>query len=199
MTITTAKRFTIAEFDRLAELGFFSEDDRVELINGEIIPMVSKGKPHSVCSTRLYRELFKLVGERGILRGQEPIIISEYSQPEPDFVIAQNRDDDYLGAHPIPTDILLLIEISDSSLKYDQEVKLPIYAQADICDYWIFNLVDNCLECYSEAYQDLQGKFGYRRKLIFLPNESVHLPCFPELFLNLSKVFPGQIIRDNTN
>ncbi|MBP5973167.1 Uma2 family endonuclease [Brasilonema sp. CT11] len=192
MTITTAKRFTISEYDRLAELGFFSEDDRVELINGEIIPMVSKGRPHSVCETRLFRELFKLVGERGTLRGQEPIIILNHNQPEPDLVIAQNRDDDYLSAHPSPADILLLIEIADSSLKYDQEVKLPIYAEAGISDYWIFNLVDNCLECYSEPYQDLQGKFGYRKKLIFLPNESVFLPCFPDLSLDLSKVFPKQ-------
>lgn len=191
MTITTARRFTIAEFDRLAELGFFGEDDRVELINGEIIPMVSKGTPHSVCSTRLFRELFKLIGERGTLRGQEPIIIPEYSQPEPDFVIAQNREDDYLSSHPTPDDILLLIEISDSSLKYDQEVKLPIYAEAGVCDYWIFNLVDNCLECYSEPYQHLQGKFGYRRKLIVLLNESVDLPCFSHLSLDLSKVFPS--------
>ncbi|NMG19360.1 Uma2 family endonuclease [Brasilonema bromeliae] len=192
MTITTAKRFTIAEYERLAELGFFREDERVELINGEIIPMVSKGRPHSVCETRLFRELFKLVGERGTLRGQEPIIIFNYNQPEPDFVIAQNRDDDYLSAHPSPVDILLLIEIADSSLKYDQEVKLPIYAQAGISNYWIFNLVGNSLECYSESYQDLQGKFGYRRKLIVLPNESVCLPCFPDLSLDLSKVFPQQ-------
>jgi Uma2 family endonuclease len=193
MTITTAKHFTIAEFDRLAELGFFGEDDRVELINGEIIPMVSKGKRHSVCETRLERELYKLVGERATLRGQQPIIIPDYNEPEPDRVIVKNREDDYLSAHPIPIDILLLIEISDSSLKYDQEVKLPIYAEAGIFDYWIFNLVDNYLECYSEPYQDLQGKFGYRRKLIFLPNESVNLPYFSDFSLDLSKVFPKKV------
>ena len=188
--LTTAKRFTIAEYDRLAELGFFSEDDGVELIRGEIISMVSKGKPHSVCETRLARELFKLVGERATLRGQQPIIIPDHSEPEPDEVIVKNRDDDYLGDHPSSADILLLIEISDSSLKYDQEVKLPLYAEAGISDYWIFNLVDNCLESYSEPYQDLQGKCGYRRKVIFLLNESVNLPCFLDLFLDLSKVFP---------
>ncbi|MEI2577956.1 Uma2 family endonuclease [Scytonema sp. PRP1] len=193
MTITTAKRFTIAEYDRLAKLGFFSEDDRVELINGQIILMVSKGKPHSVCETRLARELYKLVGERATLRGQQPIIIREYSEPEPDSVIVKNREDDYLSTHPHPDDILLLIEISDSSLKYDQEVKLPIYAEAGVSDYWIFNLVDNCLECYNEPYQDLQGKFGYRRKFIFLPNESVNFSCFPDLSLDLSKVFPKKL------
>ncbi|AFZ27408.1 hypothetical protein Cylst_5386 [Cylindrospermum stagnale PCC 7417] len=191
MTVVTAKRFTISEYHRLAELGFFEENDRVELIKGEIIQMVAKGRPHSVCNTRLYRELFKIVVEKATIRGQEPIIISDNSEPEPDLAIVQNHPDDYLANHPSPADILLLIEIADSSLKYDQEVKLPLYAEAGISDYWIFNLLNKCLECYSEPYQDSQGKFGYRRKLIFLPNESVNLPSFPDLVLDLSKVFPG--------
>lgn len=193
MTTVLTKRFTIAEYDRLAELGFFNEDDRVELIRGEIISMVSKGKPHSVCETRLERELFKLVGERATLRGQQPIIISDYSEPEPDRVIVKNRPDDYLSNHPTPNDILLLIEIADSSLKYDQEVKLPLYAEAGIADYWIFNLVENQLEYYSEPLHDFQGKFGYRKKLIYLANESAYLPCFPDLVLDLSKIFPPKM------
>jgi Uma2 family endonuclease len=191
MSLTTAKRFTIAEYHRLAELGFFEENDRVELIKGEIIQMAAKGTPHSVCETRLERELYKLVCDRATLRGQQPITLSNNSEPEPDRVIAKNRDDDYLANHPIPSDILLLIEIADSSLKYDQEEKLPVYAKAGISDYWIFNLVNNYLESYTEPYKDLQGKFGYRRKLIFLQNESVSLPYFPDLVLDLSKVFPG--------
>jgi Uma2 family endonuclease len=191
MSLSTAKRFTIFEYHRLIELGFFGEDDRVELIKGEIVNMVAKGKPHSVCGTRLYRELFKLVKEQGTLRSQDPITISDNSEPEPDLVIVRNRADDYLANHPTPSDILLLIEIADSSLKYDQQEKLPLYAEAGIADYWIFNLVDNYLECYSEPYQASQGKFGYRRKVIFLPNESVNLPNFHDLVLDLSKVFPG--------
>ncbi|BAY65266.1 hypothetical protein NIES22_53690 [Calothrix brevissima NIES-22] len=190
MSLTTAKRFTIAEYHRLAELGFFKEGERVELINGEIINMAAKGTPHSVCLTRLSRELFQLVKEQGTIRTQDPITIADNSEPEPDLVIARNRSDDYLANHPTPSDILLLIEIADSSLKYDQEVKLPLYAEAGISDYWIFNLVDNYLECYSEPYQATQGKFGYRRKVIFLANESVNLPNFHDLVLELSKIFP---------
>ncbi|WP_017655926.1 Uma2 family endonuclease [Fortiea contorta] len=190
MSLTTAKRFTVAEYHRLAELGFFGEDDRFELINGEIVNMVAKGTSHSVCETRLEKELYKLVGDRAILRGQQPITLLDYSEPEPDRVIAKNRDDDYLENHPRPSDILLLIEVADSSLKYDQETKLAIYAQAGITDYWIFNLIDNYLECYSDPYQTLHNKFGYRRKLIFLSNESVNLPNFPDLVLDLAKVFP---------
>ncbi|ABA21927.1 Protein of unknown function DUF820 [Trichormus variabilis ATCC 29413] len=191
MSIATTKRFTVAEYHRLIELGFFAENDRFELITGEIVQMTYKGKPHAVCETRLERELYKLVGDMATLRGQQPITLSNYSEPEPDRVIVKNRDDDYLTSHPNAVDILLLIEIADSSLKYDQEIKLPVYAEAGIVDYWIFNLVDKCLECYSEPYQDLQGRFGYRSKLVYLPNESVNLPIFSDLVLNLSKVFPS--------
>ena len=191
MTLATAKRFTITEYHRLADLDFFTEDDRVELIKGEIIKMAAKGKAHSVCNTRLYRELFKLLEEKVTIRGQEPIIIND-SEPEPDLTIVKNTPDDYFLNHPIPSDIFLIIEVADSSLKYDQEVKLFLYSEAGISDYWIFNLMDYYLECYSDPYQDLQGKFGYRHKSIILPNESVKLPFFPELILDLTKVFPGK-------
>jgi len=192
MTLTTTKRFTITEYHRLADLDFFTADDRIELIKGEIIKMAAKGKAHSVCNTRLYKELFKLLEEKATIRGQEPIIITNNSEPEPDLVIVKNRPDDYFLNHPTPSDIFLVIEVADSSLKYDQEIKLPLYAEAGISDYWIFNLIAYHLECYSEPYQDLQGTFGYRHKSITLPNESVKLPSFPELILDLTKVFPGK-------
>ncbi|MBE9201627.1 MULTISPECIES: Uma2 family endonuclease [unclassified Nodularia (in: cyanobacteria)] len=190
MSLSTAKRFTIDEYHRLAELSFFTEDDRVELIEGEIVQMVAKSTAHSVCETLLFRELIKLVADSALVRNQQPIIISQHSEPEPDLTIVRNVDDNYLSAHPQPSDILLVIEVADSSLKYDQEIKLPIYAKAAITNYWIFNLVDNYLECYSEPYQDFQDKFGYRCKLIFLPNETVNLSVFPDLVLDLSQVFP---------
>jgi Uma2 family endonuclease len=191
MTLVTTKRFTIAEYHRLAELDFFREDERVELIKGEIIEMAAKGKSHSTFNRRLIRELTQLLGNRATLQNQDPISIPPNSEPEPDLAILRNRADDYFIDHPTPSDILLLIEISNSTLKYDQEVKLPLYAEAAISDYWIFNLVNNILECYSEPYQDSQGNFDYRRKLILLPNESVKLPHFPDLVLDLSKVFPS--------
>ena len=191
MTIITTKQFTIDEYNRLAELGFFHEDDRVELIKGEIIPMAAKGTLHSTFSRRLIRELSKLITNQATLQSQDPIIIPPNSEPEPDIAILKNKDDDYLNSHPAAQDLLLLIEIADSSLKYDQEVKLPLYAEAGITDYWIFNLIENCLETYNQPFQDLQGKFGYRRKVIFLPNETVNLPCFSELALDLSNIFPS--------
>lgn len=117
MSIAQAKRFTLDEYHRLIELGFFDEDDHIELIDGEIIEMVSKGRPHETCLRRLWKELPKLVGDRATLQSQAPVTLPPNSEPEPDFAILQNRADDYLSAHPAPTDVLLVIEVSDSSLE----------------------------------------------------------------------------------
>ncbi len=191
MLPVTTKRFTLADYHRLIKLGFLTEDDRVELIRGELVQMAAKGTSHSVCNSKLVRELEKLIGDRAVIRGQEPIILSTDSEPEPDIVIARGQPDDYLSNHPYAADILLVIEVSDSSLEYDQSVKLSLYAEEQIQNYWIFNLVANQLERYSQPYCDAQGKFGYRVKQIVLRNESVPLPGFPELSLDLNHVFPG--------
>jgi len=192
MTAVTAKRFSIAEYHRLAELGFFEPDDRVELIRGEIIKMAAQGRFHSVCNTLLVEELIILLARRARLRVQEPIILSTDSAPEPDVVIAR-RSENYLSSHPVAADILLVIEVSDSTLKYDQRTKLSLYAESGISDYWIFNLVDIQLEMYSEPDQKQTGSFDNRVKRVVLPNEVVVIPCFPDLSLDLSAVFPGQV------
>jgi Uma2 family endonuclease len=192
MAAPTLKRFTLAEYHRLAELGFLGEDDLVELIHGQIVEMAAKVTAHEVCLTRLLRELIKLVSDRATLRSQSPLILPPDSEPEPDFTIVQNRADDYLSSHPGAADVLLVIEVADSSLSYDQEVKLPLYAEADISDYWIFNLVENHLEVYSEPYQDLKGKYGYGIKRIILPNQAIILPYFPNIKQAVNKgwLFP---------
>lgn len=191
MTIVTPKRFTITEYHRLIELGFLTESDRVGLIRGELMQMAAKGTHHSVCNTKLYQELYKLIKDKAVVRGQEPIILKSDSEPEPDVVIARGQADDYLSNHALPEDILLVIEVSDSTLKYDQNTKLELYAEAQISEYWIINLLANQLEGYSQPYQDAQGNFGYRIKQIYLSNESVTLPGFLDLSLKLVRVFPG--------
>lgn len=197
MTSIQVKSFTLEEYHQLTEIGFFKEDDscarrrhHIQLINGELIEMVSKGRAHETCLRNLLRELPKMIGDRGTLQSQAPITIPPKSEPEPDFAIIKNRDDNYLSSHPEGTDILLVIEVADSSIDYDQKVKIPLYAKAGIVDYWIFNLLDNYLECYSEPYQNKQGQFGYANRRIVLPNQVISLPCFPDLSLDLSKVFP---------
>ncbi|MCE2719815.1 MAG: Uma2 family endonuclease [Dolichospermum sp.] len=197
MTRIQVKSFTLEEYHQLTEIGFFKEDDscarrrhHIQLINGELIEMVSKSRAHETCLRNLLRELPKMIGDRGTLQSQAPITIPPKSEPEPDFAIIKNRDDNYLSSHPQGTDILLVIEVADSSIDYDQKVKIPLYAKAGIVDYWIFNLLDNCLECYSEPYQNKSGEFGYANRRIVLPNQAISLPCFPDLSLDLSKVFP---------
>ena len=191
MTAVTAKRFSIAEYHRLGELGFFAPDERVELIRGEIIIMAAKGRLHSVCNSLLLEELVILLARRARLRVQEPIILSDDSEPEPDVVIARNRDDNYLSSHPEPADIFLVIEVSDSTLKYDRTTKLALYAEAGISNYWIFNLVDRQLEMHSEPYQKQNGSYSYQLQRVVLPNQTVVIPGFPELSLDLSLVFPA--------
>ncbi|MCC3472724.1 MAG: Uma2 family endonuclease [Microcoleus sp. PH2017_13_LAR_U_A] len=173
MTAVTAKRFSIAEYHRLAELGFFEFDNRFELIRGEIIKMAAKGRLHSVCNSMLFGELYVLMARRACVRGQEPIILPTDSEPEPDVVIARSRSDNYVSSHPESADILLVIEV--------------------FADYWIFNLVDIQLEMHSEPYQKQRGGFDYRVKRVVLPNEVVVIPGFPELSLDLSAVFPAQM------
>ena len=193
MTAVTAKRFSIAEYHRLAEMGFFESDNRFELIRGEIIKMAAKGTFHSVCNSLLLKKLYPLLEERAIVRGQEPIILPTDSEPEPDVVIARSRSDNYVSSHPEPADILLVIEVSDSTLKYDRRTKLSLYAESGISDYWIFNLVDIQLEMHSEPYQKQKGGFDYRVKRVGLSNEVVVIPGFPDLSLDLSAVFPAQM------
>lgn len=202
MSIVTPKRFTIDEYHRLIELGFFKESDRIELIRGELIQMVAKGTPHTVCGSILCRQLDRLLGDRAVIRGQDPITLPNQSEPEPDVamsndkplcVYASGKDEDYLAHHPYPEDIFLVIEISDSTLEYDQTIKLEIYAEAGISNYWIVNLNARQLERYSQTYQNAQGKFNYLSKQISLPDQSVTIPGFDDVLLNLSRIFPTVI------
>ncbi|MEH2357816.1 Uma2 family endonuclease [Nostoc sp.] len=199
MNAVTPKRFAIAEYHQLIELGFLTEGDRIELIREELIQMTAKGTPHTVCSSILCRQLDRLLGDvwrqaasrlRAVIRGQDPITLPNQSEPEPDVVIAKGRDEDYLAHHPYPEDILLVIEISDKTIDYDQTIKLSLYAEAGICHYWIVNLPARQLERHSQPYQNAQNKFSYLSKQISLSNQSAAIPGFEDALLDLSRLFP---------
>ncbi|MBL1175569.1 Uma2 family endonuclease [Pantanalinema sp. GBBB05] len=192
MSSVMTKRFTVDDYHRLIELGFIKEGDRIELIRGELVQMVAKGTSHSSCNTRLLYELLPLLGDRAIVRHQDPVTLPRHSEPEPDFAIVKVRSDRYRSAHPQPKDILLIIEVSDSTLTYDQTTKLSVYAEHQIPDYWIVNLVANQLECYSQPYRTPSDEYGYRLKQIALPNETIALPSFEDLRLNLAAVLDTQ-------
>jgi len=190
--LVQTKRFTIAEYHHLEEMEFFN-GDRTELIRGEILSMAAKGTKHTVCCSNFLRELATLINGRAVLRCQDPIFLPPNSEPEPDFAIVRDRDDNYLTGHPTPDDILLVIEISDSSLNYDRDVKGAMYAESGIENYWIFNLLDNRLEAYSEPYCDVQGNGTYAQRKYVLSHQAIALPSFDNLAIELNKIFPSSI------
>ncbi|MEO1670959.1 MAG: Uma2 family endonuclease, partial [Cyanobacteria bacterium J06631_2] len=157
VAVTRKKLFTIDEYHKLVDIGFFTENDRIELIRGEIVEMAPKRTPHSVCNSILWKRLYELIGRQAEIRVQEPITLPSNSEPEPDVIIARKKDDNYLAAHPTVEDIILVIEISDSTLKYDRETKLSLYAEAGINNYWIVNLVDRNLEVYRNPFSNGGG------------------------------------------
>jgi Uma2 family endonuclease len=188
MTTVKTKLFSIDEYHRLIDLGVFTAADRIELIKGQLVEMSPKGTAHSVSCSVLYRELSSLLS--GVaLRCQEPITLPD-SEPEPDIIIARGREADYLDRHPSPTDIIVAIEISDSTLGYDRSTKLSLYAENNISNYWIVNLVDRQLESYSQPYQKPNGEYGYLSQQIYLADRSIQLPESAGILLELDRIFP---------
>ncbi len=153
MTTITADRlppthdFTVEAYHRMGEAGLF-EAQRVELIAGKIYDMSPISPKHASTVKRLANLLRAMLGEAYLLSVQDPVRIAEHSEPEPDLAILRQRDDYYAESHPGPEDILLIIEIADSSLEKDRTLKLPLYAEAGIPELWIVNLPDQQLERY---------------------------------------------------
>jgi Uma2 family endonuclease len=164
------KRFTLEEYDRLTDLGFFN-GDRVELIHGDLVQMASQGTAHIFCCQRLNKQLV-LTLENEIVQCQAPIILLPYSEPEPDFAILVAGADGKQAADKV----LFVIEVSDSSLEYDRRTKGPMYAEALIPHYWIFNVLDKQVECLSQPQQNAQGRWAYGAQQIILPNQMLALP-----------------------
>jgi Uma2 family endonuclease len=183
------KRFTLEDYAKLTQIGFFKEDDRIELIRGELIEMAAKGTKHTVCCQRLLKVLPRLLAD-GILRCQDPVQLLAGSEPEPDFAIVRDRSDDYLDSHPGASDILLIIEVADSSIHYDRTYKGSLYAEAGIEHYWIFNVLDIQLEVLTQPFQKANGDFAYRSQQIYSQNQSIDLPNPLTGTIDLSQILP---------
>jgi Uma2 family endonuclease len=136
-------KFTVDEFQRMGEVGLFNEDDRVELIDGELIRMNPIGHGHAGRVKLLNHSLALQLGERAVVSVQDPIQIRPRGQPQPDLMVLRPRADFYSTSHPTAADVLLLIEVADSSVDYDLHTKAAIYAQAGIADYWVVDLVES--------------------------------------------------------
>lgn len=173
----------VDEYHSMAEAGILTSADKVELLNGEIIRMSPIGSKHAGCVNRLNRIFFKLLGDEVTICIQNPIAISNFSEPEPDVLLCRYDPNDYEDGHPTPEDILLLIEVSDSTLELDKEIKAPLYAEAGVPVVWIINLQKKEVEVYEQP----KGK-DYQSKTIFSGDTTLIIPGL-ELHLPLTQIF----------
>lgn len=134
------RRFTVDEYEQMGHVGILREDDRVELLEGEIVRMTPIGPTHASVVDRLTRLLVQSLGDRAIVRVQNPIRLGHHSEPQPDLVVARHRDDFYATRHPDAADALLIIEVSDSSLAIDRGVKVPLYGRAGVTEVWLVDV-----------------------------------------------------------
>jgi Uma2 family endonuclease len=145
------RRFTRAEYLRMADAGILHEDDRVELIEGEIVQMTPIGRRHAACVAELTRLLVPAVGQRALLWPQNPITLPNETEPQPDIVLLRPRADRYLQDDAHPDDVILLIEVADTSHRYDRLVKLPLYGRAGVPEVWIVDLPGEAIEVYRDV------------------------------------------------
>ena len=169
-------RFSVEEFNKLGEAGIFAEDDRVELLDGEIIVMSPNGVQHAGVVMRLTSVLPRKLGDRVLLNPQNPTVVDKFSEPQPDIMLLVPRADFYSSRHPGPEDIVLLIEVSDTTLAYDRGRKLRKYAESSIAEFWIVNLKKMTIEQYREP-----SSTKYEAARIFNRGEKITVAAFPDV------------------
>jgi Uma2 family endonuclease len=150
-------RFTADEYHRMAQTGILTEEDRVELLDGEIIQVTPIGPRHANCVDQLNRLLAPAVSGKGIVRVQGPIRLAGDSEPEPEIAVLRERALGYGDAHPAPVDVLLVVEVADNSIGYDRARKVPAYARAGIPEVWLVDLTENRIEVYREP--EAEGRY----------------------------------------
>ena len=182
----TPYRFTVKQYYQMAEVaGIFDSANKVELIEGEIIDMVPPiGSKHADWVNRLNRYFISLVTDDIAISIQNPIHLNDATEPEPDLVLAAPRKLSYSKAHPSATDVLLLIEVADSSLAYDREIKAPLYARHGIAEYWLIDIESGQLTLYRDPSDD-----GYRTSYRPPLNEVLTLQLLKETHVDLSMLF----------
>jgi Uma2 family endonuclease len=167
-------RFTAEERERMIDAGIVTEDDSIQSANGEALEKMPAGDPHIACMLRITRKFARVLDDSIFVSVQNPIRLS-VSEPEPDFALLRYRDDFYATRKARPADILLLIEVAYSSLDFDREVKAPLYAADGIVEYWIVNLVDDCLEVCRSPQADRR----YADKQILRRGQQIEIQAVP--------------------
>ena len=170
------KQITVNLYQQMGEKGLLTQEDRVQLIEGEILEMPPIGPRHGSVTGRLSKWMYQAVGDAAIIRLGNPLNLGEYSQPEPDLMLLTPRADDYVKSHPGPEDVLLLVEISDSTLNFDQGRKRDLYARFAIREYWVIDVKSRCIDVYSNP---ADGKFGSAVK--YRLQNTIRPGAFPQL------------------
>jgi len=168
--------FTVEEYERMAQADILTAAERVELLNGEIVEMSPIGTHHAACVNRLNKLFSQLVGENALVSVQNPIRLSDRSQPQPDLTLLQPRSDFYATAHPQPKDVLLIVEVADTSADYDRQVKIPLYVDAGIVEVWLVDLGVQSLEVYRQPSAN-----GYQQIQQLRHNQQIFLQALPDL------------------
>jgi Uma2 family endonuclease len=178
---TSRKWFTVDDYYRWGETGILSENDRTELIEGEILEMSPIGDPHMIAVTRASMIFARGIGDRVVVSVQNPAFIDRFNLPQPDVVLIRPREGFYGDGKPYPEDVVLLIEVSDSSLRFDREVKVPIYARSGIREVWIVDLQNAAIHVYREPKDKTYTSIETRHH-----GETVSPQAYPDFAVKVS-------------
>ena len=179
----TRRRFTVAEYYAMAEAGVLAYDERVELLDGDVIAMPPIGDWHASRVKRLNNSMLTPVRGRAIVSVQDPVRLGDNSEPEPDVMLLRWHDDFYEGGHPGPADVLLLIEVSDTTVDYDRNEKLSAYAAAGIPEVWIASRQDRRIESYADPAGD-----EYATVRHYGAGERIAPRAFPDVMLDVDRI-----------
>jgi Uma2 family endonuclease len=177
--------FSVEEYLRMGEGNVFAPDARLELIEGEIIEMAPIGSPHAGTVAILGRLLERAAGDGAVVWVQNPIRIGDRSMPQPDAALLKPRADMYTRSHPEPADVLLLVEVSDTTLRFDVSTKMPFYARAGIVEAWVVDVENAVVRVFRDP-----DVAGYRTSFTVAGNESVSARAMPGVVIRMSELFP---------
>ncbi len=183
MAAVQPHRFTVEDYQRMGDVGILGQGERVELIDGQIVRMTPIGVPHAGTVKALLGMFASVVGDRAVLSIQDPVILDDFSEPQPDVVLLKPPRETYRGRHPRPTDVLLLVEVADTSGPYDRGVKLSLYAQAGVHEYWIVDLERQRIEVYRSPEGDAYASVQELR-----PGSRVSPTAFADVDLSVSEI-----------
>ena len=180
----TRRRFTIEEYHRMGEVGILGDDERLELIAGHIVVREPIGSRHAGCVDHLTRLWTSRLGERAIVRVQNPVVLPhDASELQPDLMLLAPREDFYTRAHPTPADVLLLMEVADTSLLLDRRVKMPLYARAGIQEAWLVDLTTRRVDVHRDV---TRGRYASVRKLT--ATQPLTVNAFPDIALTVAEL-----------